>query len=119
MVTQDGRIVFLSLRARNYDNTVRFYRDVVGIQLEVTAHSDEGPHAEYSWHNPYFHFAVVPAGSQEEPTRTEIALNIRDVQSVHAKAVAAGIRALEDPRQEPCGFGATYLDPDGNTAGVY
>lgn len=75
MVTQDGRIVFLSLRARNYDNTVRFYRDVVGIHLEVTAHSDEGPHAEYSWHNPYFHFAVVPAGSQEEPTRTEIALN--------------------------------------------
>ena len=116
---QDERTVFLALRARNYEDTARFYRDVLGVPIEEEDHSDEGPHNEYSWHNPYFHFAIFPASEDEQATRTELAFSVRDVREVHRKAVAGGIRVLEAPRQEPWGFGATYLDPDGNTAGVY
>ena len=116
---QDERIVFLALRARNYEDTARFYRDVLGVPIEEEDHSDEGPHNEYSWHNPYFHFAIFPASEDEQATRTGLAFSVRDVRELHRKAVAGGIRVLEAPRQEPWGFGATYLDPDGNTAGVY
>ena len=115
----DGRIVFLALRARNYKDTVRFYQDVLGVPLEEEKHGDEGPHNEYSWHNPYFHFAIFPAGADDDPTRSELAFGVEDFPEVHAKAVVAGVRVVEAPRQEPWGFGASYLDPDGNTVGVY
>ena len=46
---QDERIVFLALRARNYEDTARFYSDVLGVPVEEEDHSDEGPHNEYSW----------------------------------------------------------------------
>ena len=116
---QDDRIVFLALRALNYEATARFYRDVLGVPVEEEDHSDEGPHNEYSWHNPYFHFAIFPASEDEEATRTELAFSVKDVREVHRKAVAEGVRVVEAPRQEPWGFGATYIDPDGNTVGVY
>ena len=116
---QDGRIVFLALRARNYEDTARFYRDVLGVPVEEEDHSDEGPHNEYSWHNPYFHFAIFPASEDEEATRTELAFSVKDFQEVHRRAVADGVRILAAPRQEPWGFGAEYIDPDGNTVGVY
>ena len=116
---QDERIVFLALRARNYEDTTRFYKDVLGVPVEEEDHSDEGPHNEYSWHNPYFHFAIFPASQDEEATRTELAFSVKDVGEVHRRAVAEGVRVVEAPHQEPWGFGATYIDPDGNSVGVY
>jgi predicted enzyme related to lactoylglutathione lyase len=116
---QDERIIFLALRARNYEDTARFYKDVLGVPVEEEDHSDEVHHYEYSWHNPYFHFAIFPASEDEEATRTELAFSVKDVQEVHRRAVAAGVRIVEAPRQEPWGFGATYIDPDGNSVGVY
>ena len=114
-----NRIVFMALRCRNYVDTVRFYRDVVGVPLEEEDHSEEGPHNEHSWHDPYFHFAIFPASADNEPTRSELAFGVEDVQEVHARAVAAGTRIVDAPRKRPWGFGATYLDPDGNSVGVY
>ena len=46
---QDERIVFLALRARHYEDTARFYSDVLGVPVEEEDHSDEGPHNEYFW----------------------------------------------------------------------
>ena len=74
---------------------------------------------EYSWHSPYFHFAIFPASEDEEATRTDLAFSVKDVWEVHRRAVAEGVRVAEAPRQEPWGFGATYIDPDGNSVGVY
>ena len=116
---QDERIIFLALRARNYEATTRFYRDVLGVPFEQEDHSDEGPHNEYSWHNPYFHFAIFPAGEDEEATRTELAFGVNDVRGIHRKAVAEGVRVVEAPHQKTWGFGAEYVDPDGNRVGVY
>ena len=116
---QDLRIVFLALRARNYEDTARFYREVLKVPLEEEDHSDEGPHNEYSWHNPYFHFAIFAASEDEEATRTELAFSVGDVREVHRRAVAEGVRVVEAPHQEPWGFGATFIDPDGNSVGVY
>ena len=110
---QDKRIVFLALRVRNYEDTARFYRVVVGVPVEEQDHSDEGPHNEFSWSNPYFHFAIFPASDDEEATRTELAFSVKDVQEVHRRAVAEGVRVVEAPHQEPWGFGATYIEPGG------
>ena len=88
---RDQRIVFTALRCRNYDSTVEFYRDVLGVPLEEEDHPPEGVHNEYSWHDPYFHFAIFRARPDEEPTRAELSFSSDDVREVHAKAVAASI----------------------------
>jgi predicted enzyme related to lactoylglutathione lyase len=114
----EERIVFAGLRCRNYDGAVRFYRDVLGVPLREEDHPPEGLHSEHSWHNPYFHFAIFRAAAGDEPTRAELSFSTRDVLAVHARAVAAGIHVIEAPRQQPWGFSASYLDPDGNSVGV-
>jgi catechol 2,3-dioxygenase-like lactoylglutathione lyase family enzyme len=68
----DERIVFTALHARNYEATVSFYRDVVGVPLEEEDHGDEGPHFEYSWQEPYFPFAIFPLKPNEDPTHVEL-----------------------------------------------
>ena len=115
---EEERVVFLALRTRNYKSAVRFYRDLVGVPLEAEDHGDEGPHNEYSWHNPYFHFAIFELKPDEEPTRVELTFNCKDVRDFHARAVAAGTEVLEEPTQRPWGLSGVYLDPDGNTVGV-
>ena len=114
----DERIVFTALHARNYENTVGFYRDILGIPLEEEDHGEEGPHFEYSWHDPYFHFAIFPLKAGEEPTRVELSFNNENVTKVHSRAVAAGIQVVRTPEHRPWGFSADFLDPDRNTVGV-
>ena len=114
----DERIVFTALHARDYEDTVSFYRDILGVPLEEEDHGDEGPHFEYSWHEPYFHFAIFPLKPNEEPTHVELSFNNSNVADVHSRAVSAGIQVVTPPGPRPWGFSAEYLDPDGNTVGV-
>ena len=112
------RIVFTALRTVNYDSTVPFYRDIIGVPLEEKDHGDEGSHNELSWHGPYFHFAIFRAQDDEERTGAELSFNSKNVRAVHARAIAAGITVTQEPQERPWGLSATYRDPDGNSVGV-
>ena len=115
---REERLVFMALRSRNYDEMVRFYRDIIGVPLVEEDHPPEGVHSEYSWHNSYLHFAIFKCAPDQEPTRTELSFSTNDLEAVHVKAVAAGVRVERAPSRRSWGFSADYLDPDGNPVGV-
>ena len=115
---QEERLVFMALRSRNYDEMVRFYRDIIGVPLLEEDHPPEGVHSEYSWHNPYFHFAIFKCAEDREPTRVELSFSTNDIEALHARAVAAGVRVQRAPSHRSWGLSADYLDPDGNPVGV-
>ena len=114
----EERLVSTALRSRNYDKLVWFYRDIMGVPLCEEDHPPEGVHSEYSWHNPYFHFAIFNCVPDQEPTRAELSFSTNDLGALHAKAGAARVRVERAPRMRPWGFSADYLDPDGNLVGV-
>ena len=116
---QQGRPMFMALRVRDYQRVVEFYRDIIGVPLREEDHGGgDGNHAECSWSDPYFHFAIFPAATDEQPTKVGLSLGVKDVDAVHARAVAAGIQVVESPGQKPWGLSAVYLDPDGNGVGI-
>ena len=115
---REDRLVSTALRTRNYDRMVWFYRDIIGVPLLEEDHPPEGVHSEYSWHNSYLHFAIFKCAADQQPTRTELSFSTNDVEAVHARAVAAGVRVQRAPSHRSWGFSADYLDPDGNPVGV-
>ena len=103
----ESRPCFAALRVRDPEACARFYRDAIGIPL----HPDEAnTHHEYSWDEPYFHFAIFPADA-EQPA---LAFAVGDLDAAHKRAVAAGATVVYPPKQQPWGRTARYVDPDGN-----
>jgi lactoylglutathione lyase len=126
-MTDPPRIATVILRVSDMDRSTRFYRDVFGIPLKPGFNSPEedpwygGQHAEFSWREgAYLHFALFPSRPPEKPqtSAAEIGLFVTDTNELHKRAVAAGVRVLHDPRSEPWGLTARYLDPDGNVVSV-
>jgi len=122
-----GRLAVIVLHASDLERSASFYRDVVGVPLvagENEPRSDPwtgGAHAEISWfEGAYLHFAVVPANPPQRPVTTGVQIGFRtaDLEAAHGRAVAAGVTVLHPPRQEPWGWTARYLDPDGNIVGL-
>ncbi len=107
-----SRLCFVSIRAKDIDASARFYREAVGVPLHQGL---EYPHHEFSWHNPYFHFAIFPKSTTRQPV---LAFAVDDVEAAHAKAVAAGAKVLSPPKDQPWGRTADYIDPDGNIIGL-
>ena len=122
-----GRLVVVVLHASDLEASAGFYRSIVGIPLTAGGNEPEtdlwigGAHAEVSWYEgAYLHFAVVPARPPERPVSTGVQVGFRvpDLEAVHQRAVAAGVKVLHPPRDEPWGRTARYLDPDGNVVGI-
>jgi predicted enzyme related to lactoylglutathione lyase len=114
-----ARLVFVALRVRDLEASVRFYRDAIGIPLREAGGVDEETHREYSWTDgAYLHFALFPAAREGETRRVELTFYVDDIDAAHARAVAAGVDVASKPRDEPWGRTAGYRDPDGNVVGL-
>lgn len=107
-----SRLCFVSIKAKDIDASARFYREVLGVPLHRGL---ENPHHEFSWRNPYFHFAIFPKNTMKQPVLT---FAVDDVEAAHRKAVTAGAKVLSPPRDQPWGRTADYIDPDGNIVGL-
>lgn len=127
MQNERERLIVVILRVSDLAASLHFYRDVLGIPLEAGFNTPEddrwygGHHVELSYREgAYLHFALFPARPPELPATStaEIGFRVADVAALHAAAVAAGVRVLHPPRQEPWGLTARYADPDGNIVGV-
>ena len=121
------RLIHVEFHASNLEASVHFYRDIFGIPLERSANepADDvwigGHHASFSWTDgAYIHFALFPALPPHRPvTRgAAIGISVADAAAFHSKVVTAGARVLHEPRQEPWGLTARYLDPDGNSISI-
>lgn len=122
------RLTFLAISVLNLEVSARFYRTLLGVPLVDASHDAElddpwygGPHAAYSWTDRAFlHFAIYPARSPQRPVTTaaQIGFHVEGFDEVHAGVVAAGVTVLQDPRSEPWGRTARYLDPDRNIVSI-
>ena len=122
------RLTFLAISVSDLEASARFYRMLLGIPLVDEAHDEAladpwygGSHAAFSWTDRAFlHFAVCPTRDPQRPVTTaaQIGFHVGDFDKTHARVVAAGVTVVQDPRSEPWGKTARYLDPDRNIVSI-
>ena len=127
-MNDNPRLTFVALRVSDLDLSVDFYRDIISIPLRDESHDTElndpwygGAHAAYSWTDGAFmHFALYPLRLPDRPvsTGTQIGFHLENFEEIHQAIVKAGVKVIQEPRQEPWGFTARYLDPDGNIVSI-
>jgi catechol 2,3-dioxygenase-like lactoylglutathione lyase family enzyme len=124
----DRRLTFVALTVSDLQRSARFYRDLLGIPLQDATHDSEkqdpwygGEHAAYSWTDGAFiHFALYPQREPQRPVATaaQIGFHVADFDLVHQRVLASGAEVVSEPRREPWGKTARYLDPDGNIVSI-
>jgi len=119
------RMVFAALWVSNLQQSTRFYRDVLGIPLEIGNNDAEGDpwiggeHREFSWREgAYLHLALFPSGLRGPTANAQLGFFVDDVDALHERAETAGLHVLHAPRDEPWGRTSRYEDPDGNVVGL-
>ena len=124
----DKRLTFVALSVSNLEESANFYRTLLGVPLHDASHDEElndpwygGAHAAYSWTDGAFlHFAIYPSREPERPVATaaQIGFHVEDFDEVHARVTQAQVSVVQEPRDEPWGKTARYLDPDGNIVSI-
>ncbi len=90
-------IQMVGLFVNDFDASLRFYRDGLGIPLTVDAHGDYH-HAEVSFQNPYFHFAIFPTRGASTERPTHITFVASDVKDAVAHIGRWGDEVTDGPR---------------------
>jgi lactoylglutathione lyase len=127
-MTRANRLTFVALSVSNLAASLEFYREVLGLPLKDESHDADlgdpwygGPHAAYSWTDgALIHFALYPSREPHRPVSTaaQIGFHVFDFDAVHARVMRAGIEVVQNPRHEPWGTTARYVDPDGNIVSI-
>jgi predicted enzyme related to lactoylglutathione lyase len=60
------------------------------------------------------HFALYATKDGTATRGAQVSLRVADLDVAHARAVAAGARVIHEPKAQPWGRSARYLDVDDN-----
>ena len=111
----DNRLVAVVLEVADLERSVRLYRDAFGIALKDPDEHVAGDrwvgglHCATSWtEGEYIHFALYEAKDDGPTTRAQVSFRVDDIDTWHARAVAAGAEVLHEPRAEEWGRSARY-----------
>jgi predicted enzyme related to lactoylglutathione lyase len=111
----------VGLYVRDFQAALHFYRDTLGIPLQVDGHGDYH-HADYSFQNPYFHFAIFPAEPKGTAVPTHLSFQVEDCHQAFDRAVRAGAIVRRAPQlmsYSGGGLSAEVFDPDGNEVELF
>ena len=114
-------VQMVGLFVNDFDASLGFYRDGLGIPLVVDAHGDYH-HAEVSFHNPYFHFAIFPSPGASTQRSAHITFVVSDVNNTLAQIRRWGGEVTDDPRlvdYSGGGVSCGLRDPDGNEVELF
>jgi predicted enzyme related to lactoylglutathione lyase len=115
-----GRLVAVVLEVSDLDRAVEIYRDGFGLDLHLDDHEGgdrwiSGRHAATSWtEGAFIHLALYATKDGEPTRRAQVAFEVADLESAHARALATGVELIHEPKDQPWGRSARYCDPDGN-----
>lgn len=125
METQGSFLVEVSLKVRDLDATVDFYRRVLGFEFQPDDHNGAAPlHYDAcggSWQPQGTQlFTLWPAGDQPETTGMQLGFGVPNVSEVWARASEAAARLVSPPADDPyVPRNATFNDPAGNEVTIY
>ena len=113
---QDRDVDILSsrvlLRPADFDRSLRFYRDVLGLAIYREFGSPANPAVVFFLGPGYLEVSGRSAGPAGRSVM--IWLQVRDVQAEHRRLAAAGVRILRGPTAESWGLIEMWIeDPDG------
>jgi catechol 2,3-dioxygenase-like lactoylglutathione lyase family enzyme len=119
-VSNERRLVAVVLEVSDLNRALEIYRDGFGLDLHVDDHHGDdrwisGRHAATSWtEGAFLHFALYESKDGSTTERAQVAFQVSDLDSAHARAIACGVVEVHGPRTQPWGRSARYRDPDGN-----
>ncbi|MFI5065614.1 MAG: VOC family protein [Streptosporangiales bacterium] len=100
------------LRPVNLGQSLRFYRDVLGLAVYREFGPADDPGVVF-FLGPGF-LEVSGCGSSTAGGSVMLWIQVRDVRAEHERLSAAGVRVLREPQTEPWGLIEMWLeDPDG------
>jgi predicted enzyme related to lactoylglutathione lyase len=115
---KDVIIGYINLAVTDFDRSLAFYRDVLGLPLLLI--DEKFQFAQFS--AGAVRFAVVggPDSKKMREARggdfhTGIGFCVADVDAAHSELAAKGVRFTMTPSKQPWGgYMAMFADPDGN-----
>jgi len=100
------------LRPADFDRSLRFYRDVLGLAIYREFGSPANPGVVLFLGPGFLEMSGRSAGPAGRSVL--IWLQVRDVQAEHGRLAAAGVRILRGPTAESWGLIEMWIeDPDG------
>ena len=114
-----SRLRMIELRVSDVDAAYRFYRDLIGLELDEPA--SDGPvddrHSHASWGSEEdgnrLLLTLRGAGTQP-PSRSRVSFAVDDVDAKHVALVKARVEVQRAPQVLSWGKVAAYVDADGN-----
>lgn len=116
------RIATVTLVVDAYDRGIAFYRDVLGLRLVNDIDMGGGKRWVVVEGGGGARLLIAEASDDAQRAaigkqtggRVGFFMETDDFAADHARLAAAGVRFLEDPRHEPYGSVAVFVDPFGN-----
>jgi predicted enzyme related to lactoylglutathione lyase len=114
-----ARLSAIDLRVRDVDVAFRFYRDLLGLDIEppVSDGPNDDRHTHAVWGSAEAGTRLLltlrPQGG-EPPSVARLAFDVTDLDARHVTLTNAGTAVRRPPQDMPWGRSAAYVDPDGN-----
>jgi DNA-binding transcriptional MerR regulator len=118
------RPVQLKIAVDDVDEAIAFYQQAFGFHYDVTRRTDEGDYSSFMFskygEGDFFLIHLLDETALDRPGPTTFGLLVDDLDSTHAKALAAGATEVIKPHEaQGMPRNSALKDPNGNWIWIY